>query len=86
MHDLDSYDYVTSFLKVSVTFEARYYSPDGRVGNWDKAEFQYSPTDGDASTQSSGTLNYLPACLEEVQSLRPSNDPTDWRLGKQIFY
>ena len=53
-----------------MTFEARYYSPDGRVGEWDTAEYEYSPTEDDTCPHLSTTTHNLPACLEGVQALR----------------
>ena len=54
-----------------MTFEARYYSPDGRVGEWDTAEYEYSQTEeDDTCPHLSVSTQNLPACLEGVQALR----------------
>ena len=61
-------------LQSCITFEVRYYSPDGKVGMWDTDEFQNPLTDYDMDEMDDGTVDSeaqaIRSALAETASLR----------------
>ncbi len=45
------------FLQATITFEVKYYSPDGRVGTWDRDEFDYPLIDPNAKYYPDGGIS-----------------------------
>ena len=62
------------WLQTTITFDVHYYSPDGKVGQWQQDDFTRSVYDGDAVDGDSISIGSgstrMPMALEETYALR----------------
>ncbi|ELU05063.1 hypothetical protein CAPTEDRAFT_147644 [Capitella teleta] len=61
-------DHLNRISDINITFEVRYYSPDGKVGQWNQGEFTGDDVDGQSI--GSGSSYRPPSGLEDTMSFK----------------